>query len=488
MKQYKFKSLFLALFAVSLLQAQVYEDTKKSSFKVSKNAVLEIDARHTDVTIEIWNKKTVAIEAHIEVEGIAEKSAKSIIKKWEFEALANKDKVKIISKSGDREFFVNRDVDLKFEYLDFPEIDIDLEALSKIDFRQIEIPDINIEHLKSIEIPDIPDLKILENFDFSNYKKDSSYVIEWKERVREGVDKLEKSEWRVQIDSLRNSKEFKHEMELLKVEMEQLRNNLKNEKNRVFIDKKELEKIRKDARRSVEFIKKEWNQGKRDSLIIITDKIKNEILKPSGRSTKGHVKKHLKIMVPSSMKFDLNIRHGKVKLPKGASHVSANISYGKFISEGLGEGKHEITINHAPVRIQSVSSGAIHLKNVPYAWFGTFSNASLLVNSGEVIIDEMGENGYLNQKFGTVSIHHLVPEFKQLNLVLDYAKGSFTFAKTPYSFIISNKDSKISNPSSFALLKNTIANGVGFKSGYQLKENSSNELILTGIYSDINIE
>ncbi|PCI35587.1 MAG: hypothetical protein COB60_02390 [Flavobacteriaceae bacterium] len=488
MNQYKYKSLFLALFAVSMLHAQVFKDTKKSSFKVSKNAVLEINANHTDVIIETWNKNTVAIEATIEVEGLPKEKAKSIIQAWEFEALGNKNKVQITSKSGDRMFIEYGNFDFKFENFDFPEIDIDLEALSKIEFRTIKIPDIDIEKLN---LPEIPDLKILEDFNFSNYKKDSSYAKEWKERVRDVVDELQHSDWRIQVDSLRNSTEFKHQMERLKMEMKTLKINLQNEKERIFIDKKALKEAleiaNKQSKKAMIVHKRHWTKSKRDSLKSTVEKSTRREIRIRGNSSNAAVKKRLKIKVPASMKFDLNIRHGKVKLPKGANHVSATISYGEFISEGLGEGAHHININHGPVQIESINSGSISLKNVPYAWFGTFSNASMFVNSGEVTIDRIGENCSLNQKFGKLSIHQLAKDFKQLNVVLDYAKGDFSFADTPLSFIISNKDSRIDKPSSFVNSQSDIKGGVTVDNGYQLDEKSTNKLILTGIYSTVKI-
>lgn len=477
MNQYIYKSLFLTLFAVSIIQAQVFKDKKELSFNVSENALLEIDAANTDIIIQTWNKNTVAIEAIIEVNGLTEKKAKSIIKNWEFEALGNKNKVQITSKSDDRVFFGEEAFEFNFNTFDCPEIDIDLEALSKIEFSSIDIPELNFENLK---IPEFPDLKMFENFNFTNYQNDSSYVIEWKERVREGMDILQNSEWKVQVDSLRNSMEFKHEIERAKHEIQ-----------RVFSDKQAFRETLAEAqiqanKALVEF-KKNWNERKSDSLYKSIREAENHQLKKRKKSVHSVVKKQLKIKVPTSMIFKLNIRHGKVELPEGAKKVSAIISYGELISKGLGEGRHQISVNNGPVQIASINSGSINLKNVPYAWFGRFSNARLFVNSGEVVIDTIGENTSLNQKFGKLSIHYLTKNFNRLNIVMDYAKGDFSFEDTPMSFIISNKESMINKPLSFIYNQSNRNSGVLVDCGFQQDEKNTNKLILTGIYSTVNI-
>ncbi|PCI01292.1 MAG: hypothetical protein COB81_07380 [Flavobacteriaceae bacterium] len=496
MKQYKFKYIFLVLLAINSLNAQEYSNKKKASFKVSKNAVLVIDASYTDIIIETWNKNTVAIEGTITVIGLEKKEANEIMKNWNFEALGNKNKVQITSKSNERVFITDVAMDFDFGDFNFPEIDIDLEALSKIEWRHIDIPEINFEELKNLETHNF---EIFEKFDFSKYKNDSSYVIEWKERISDGIDKLKNSDWRIRIDSLKNSIDFKTQLEVLKEEMKQLAKQSKEESKRILLENKEwqhelkrakveVERAKEEVKRVLVEVQREWSRNKGDSISVLLENSSHRTFNKRHVNARKNIKKQLKIKVPSNIKFDLNIRHGKVLLPKGANHVSASVYYGEFISEGLGEGMHTIQINHAPVKIRSVKSGSISLKNVPYAWVGTLSNANLFVDSSELIIDEIQENCSLNQKFGSVSVGHISQDFKRLNIVLDYAKGTFSFAGTPQSFIISSKESKISKPVTFINTSAIKKDGVEIESGYHLNENSANSLILTGIYSTVTIE
>ena len=100
MKTYKYKLLSLFLVIAFSVQAQKFDKKITESFKVNSDVELVINTAHTDVSIETWNKNTVSIEAVMEVEGVSKKEANKILDQWKFEALENKDKVKVTSKSS----------------------------------------------------------------------------------------------------------------------------------------------------------------------------------------------------------------------------------------------------------------------------------------------------------------------------------------------------------------------------------------------------
>ena len=78
MKTLKYKIVgLLVLFAI-VAQAQKYDKKVTEKFKVNKDVTVEINASHTDVDIETWNKNEVLVEAFIEVEGVDKEEANKI--------------------------------------------------------------------------------------------------------------------------------------------------------------------------------------------------------------------------------------------------------------------------------------------------------------------------------------------------------------------------------------------------------------------------
>ena len=128
MKAYKYKIFGLIVLLAVSVQAQKFDKTIKEKFKVNSDVEVVINAVHTDVDIETWNKNEVSIEAVMEIEGLPKEEAEKILEKWKFEALGNKNKVKITSLS------TNFDFDFKFDFdFDFPDIEV----------HEIDIPDLS---------------------------------------------------------------------------------------------------------------------------------------------------------------------------------------------------------------------------------------------------------------------------------------------------------------------------------------------------------
>ncbi len=104
LQAFKHSILWVFLLGITIGYSQ-QSDKKVEKFKVDANPTLEIDASHTDVTIESWNKKEILVEATIEIEGATEEQAKNILESWNFEALGNSNRVEVKSFGN---FFVIR--------------------------------------------------------------------------------------------------------------------------------------------------------------------------------------------------------------------------------------------------------------------------------------------------------------------------------------------------------------------------------------------
>lgn len=503
MKTYKYKLLSIFLVLTLSVQAQKFDKKITESFKVNSDVELVINTAHTDVSIETWNRNTVSIEAVMEVEGVSKKEASKILDQWKFEALGNKNKVSIQSKSSNMNF--NFDFDFDF---DFPDVDIEVTHFEMPELPKMpELPEMP-KLPKMPKLPEMPELPEME-FDYELYKNDSTYLKKYKMKVAKQVKKFKNSDWKIKIDSFRNSDEYKKNMEEYKraskeiaIEMKELRNSDEFKKaieeskkvaaevkkemiENKYLWKEQVEKAKEAGKMAQEMILKMKREGLFDS--IKKHEQNTFFYYGDKKNSKVKIKKYLKIKVPKKATFDLNVRHGKLNVPNSSTKMSANISYGDFIGGIIVGEKNNLKFSNTPVVINTLNSGNITLNNVPNATFGTFSNANLFANSSDVIIEKVGSNVALSQKFGEIDVLEIEPLFDNLNVVLDYAKGTFNLSDADYLFKINSKSTKLKLVESLSEVKRKTKDGVEFIEGFFNNKSSQNNLLLTGVYSSISL-
>lgn len=540
MKTFKHKFFIILLLVSSIVQSQTYDKKISENFKVNADATIVINATHTDIDIETWNKNEVSIEAVMEVEGLSKKEAEKLMKRWKFEALANKDKVKINSYSGNYMFTFDGD----FEF-DIPELNIDLpqlELLELAELPEIVIPEINFE-FPNIEIPefDFPEIEIPEiDFDYELYKKDSTYLKKYKLQIEKVMQKFKNSDWKKKMDSMRNSKEFKDQMKAIKeankkmtIELKELRNS-KEFQEQMEQARKVAEEYKMQVLENKDMWRAQAQAAKEAAMVVHEEMLKNEdlirdqvaaakeaseavmlelkrlkaegkldslhhykgdkyygenvyILNNNDKDSKVKVRKYLKIKVPKNAKFDLNVRHGKLKVPNSNKKMSANVSYGNFIAGDISGMSNVLNLTNSPVDIDRITQANITLKNVPNATFGTFSNGNLFSNSSDVIINELGKEVALSQKFGALVVGKLSENFSLVNLILDYAKADLNFSDNNYTYQINSKSSTWNLADVLTELSNTSNNGVVSMNGYLTNKSSVNKVLITGVYSTVTL-
>jgi len=474
MKTYKHKIVTLTLMFLTVIsvQAQKFDKTIKEKFKVNSDVEIVINTAYTDVDIETWNKNEVSIEAVIEVEGLPKEEAEKILAKWKFEALGNKNKVKIVSLSNNFGFDFQ---DIEVQGIDKP----DLSGLAGLAGLAVlaELP----EMPELPEIMEMPEIDFEVEFDYDAYKKDSTYLKGYKMRVAKQVKRFKESDWKRKYDSVRNSDEYKLKIIEFKKATKEMAKEMKE-----FKESKEFKRTMEESKRVVEQVRKEMLNNKelmRDQMKVakeaskkaiemikeMKDKVKFSGFQKNGeniyfyngdnKNSKVKIKKYLKIKVPKNATFDLNVRHGKVTIPESNKKMSANMSYGNFIGGVISGSSNELKFSNSPVEIEILNSSNITLKNVPNATFGIVENANLFANSSDVVIEKVGSNVSLSQKFGNLKVVEIDPNFQNLKLNLEYAKGIFPLDNLTTNYSIETVKSKINSTSkSSDLFKNKFLN------------------------------
>jgi hypothetical protein len=446
--------------------------------------------------VETWNRNEVSIEAFIEVEGVEKSEADRIIKQWKFEALGNKNKVKVSSDNMFNNILRYNGMFEDLQKINFPEMNFVMPEIPEIDSLEFMIPMI-----------EFPEMEIeIEEFDYEKYKKDSTYLKKYKFKVQEQVEKFKNSDWKKKLDSVRNSAEFKRNLEELKsagqkikLEMKALRNSEEFKKS-MEDAKRATQEATKQVLQNKEFIEQQTEYAKQagEKARQMVEQMKAEgkfntgeniyFKSRNNKNSKIKIRKYIKIKVPKKATFDLNVRHGKLNIPDSSTKMSAKIFYGDFIG-GLIEGSsNNLEFTNSPVLIKTISASNITLKNVPNATFGTFYNNNLFSNSSNVIIDEVGEDVALSQKFGNIIVNSVVPNFKSMNVIFDYAKGTLNFNDVAYNFQLNGKKSSIYIGDVLTQTTNRGLDEIDAVKGFQIDKNSSNMLFLTGVFSTVKIK
>lgn len=317
MKISKYNLIWLILLSSAVVFGQKQTKKINNSFSVNKDVLIEINTRHTDVTVETWNKNMVSIKGVWEIEGMTKEKATKYVKAWNFEALGNKNKVVITSKSSANHLNPHSNI--------FDDIDFDLESITHtgqmfngnyyselppmppMSPLSIMSPMPPMEPLPPFPVPIVDPLTELK-FDYKAYKKDKeSYMKDFEKRQKV---------WKKEFEE-----KFKPQMEAYKKKMEewqkQMAPQMKVYEKKMKLWEKQMAPQMRVYERKMEVqakrIEKKMKQIEKEMEVKYAKKIKE---KRSLFSENYNIKKSFLIKVPSSATLKVDIRYGKIILPK----------------------------------------------------------------------------------------------------------------------------------------------------------------------------
>lgn len=476
-KRYKSILIVLAFVFINAIQAQKVDKKFSEKFPVNKDVLVSINATNTEVNVETWNKNQVLVEATIEIEGLSKKEAEKYIESYRFEALGNKDKVKITSQ--DRGFNNNSNI-VFINNADFNFPDIQLPNLDNIRLMRIEdikIPEIDFENMNFG----------LDNFefDFDRYTKDGKkYFFQWKDSAK-NITIKSKEEW----EKFKNSEEYKKIKQELDEEREKMRIEIRKAREEIKkINKEEINKQLARVKIDREKIQQELAKAKEQIMKIRYDYDSNsENIIIDGKKIK--VKKILNIKVPKDATFDLNTRYSKVTLPNTVA--SGKIFSGSFYANSLQNSN--LHISYSAVTIQDLNACTLFLKNISEVTIASISNSSLNSNSASLIINKLGEKVNLRDSFGEINIKSIASDFETMNIDLRNSSIKLPLSTITTNLDIDYKNSKFlyntKSKNSFlkALFKVVGEKKSSMKATFSSDEKSKNNINLIGNYSVINI-
>lgn len=331
MKKLSYKIGILAMFGLLSLQAQKKTYKEKEEFSVKSDVEIDINARHSDIEIETWNKNKVVVEAYMVIDGteVSEETRDELFDKWDFEAFGNSKKVTVNSKSHSKINIHSFNFDdPNYSYLNNYVTDFSLGSLGILDSLDFVIPDLPPfpeVHVvapappapPASPLPPLPELP--SEFDFDAYKKDKSYLEKWK---KENKDVLGEN---AKVKIGKNSISITSEDSSITMLNEDHYNDFSNYKE--ILEGVDYNEYIKMAREEYEKARKEYTKERKEHLKEMKESLKEErehrkemrkeIQELLKNRSKLKIKRFIKIKAPKDAKFNMNVKYGALSLPKG---------------------------------------------------------------------------------------------------------------------------------------------------------------------------
>lgn len=311
MKINKHNIIWSILLCTAVVFGQKQTKNINESFKVNKNVLVDINTRYSDITVETWSKNIVFIQGFLKIEGVTKEEASKFFKEWKFEALGNKNKVVITSKSSGNHYYSHSVV---FDDMDF---DFDIESISHIgemfdgDFYS-ELPPMPamspmppMKPLPPFPTPVIGHLKEME-FDYDAYQKDKEGYMKDFEKRQEAWGKEFEEKFAPQMEVY--EKQLEEWEKKMAPQMKVYEEKMKQWEKDIAPQMEEYEKKMEMQSKKTE---KKLQQMEKEMKVKYAKKRKEK----EARMSKYNIEKRLVIKVPSGAILKVDSRYGKITLP-----------------------------------------------------------------------------------------------------------------------------------------------------------------------------
>lgn len=458
MKTYRHNTLLLLLM---LFSVSLFSQNKKleKTYKTNNNVGIVIDARHTNVSFETWDRNEVAVEAFIDP-SISAAEAKSLIENWKLDITANAGEI-LIKSGGSR--MRNMEIDMA----GFGEAMAQMQHLIAPLMTEMVAP--LVENLsKNPPLP--PDFAAKMgnlNFDYEAYKKDGDkYIKKWEAQIEKNFGKdfeVSMEKWAEQFE--KNAAIWEKNLDK---QME-----LKGEK---FEQSMEAwgEKFGSQMEQWGENFAKQF-EGMEGNVNFIEGK-------PGAKATRN-----IRIKIPAGAKLDLDVRHGAVKLGQRTLDLRANLSHSSLTGNIIDGRNTEIKVSYTPVNIAQWNYGVLTAGYGQNISINKARSIKLISNSSDVNINELEETGILSGSFGSLKIGKLNSNFKNLDITVKNSDLRLNLPQTALNFNYNGSQSEIDYPKT-ATVKSTNSYDNQLLNGFYQAGNANRNISINATFSKIIIK
>lgn len=466
MKIIKLKYLVLVLFCASTAVAQTSKVDK--TFKTNKDVTVNIDARHTQVLVEYWDRNEVQVSAYLDAKNKNESEINEALQSWKLDLSGSATEVKITSHGGPG----------------FPPGHMNMTALQAPLARLPELV-APIQEMVGPLLESISGHPLPPEFHASM----SKIKFDYEEYNKDGEKYLKKFEQKME-------KNFGKDFE---VAMERWAENFKMDSVRMEAQEKKMEAMGKKIEKEMEawgeqFGKdmEKWGEEFGKEMEVWASSIADE---HGGKGAKGpskiivmkdpsDTKKVLRVKMPRNGQVKLNVRHGEVKLSGTTNNLRGEISHSKFTAAAVAGRNTNVKFSYTPVAVKNWNYGVLNAAYVQDLKIDKAVSLKLESNSSNVHLKELADTGILIGSFGELRIDRLAPGFKNLDISLENSELELDLPEAAYNITYNGTNSEVNYPSSLKLSTSNSYDNQKLK-GYNVSQNGGGSINIHAKFSDV---
>lgn len=459
----------LLVVVMCVLTATTFAQTQKltKTYPANKDVGIVVDARHTNIVFETWDRNEVQIEAYLDA-GIKGDDAKNQLETWKLETRGDASEI-YINSGGARPG--NMDIDMS----SFAESMGHLQNLIAPIMTEMVGPMMESFAKNPPLPPDFADKLGTLNFDFEAYQRDGEkYMKQWEKKIEKNFGKdfeASMEKWAAQFE--KNAEIWGDNLEK-KMEI----NGEKFEKS--------MEKWAENFGAHMEqwgenFAREMENkEGVKQNMHIQRSHINT--MKPGTRATRN-----IRVKMPVGAKLRLDVRHGAVDLGNRVNNLQANLSHSSLKANIIDGQKTEVKVSYTPVQIAQWNYGVLNAGYVQNCVIDRVQSIKLISNSSDVSIGEIGETGILSGNFGALKIQKLNPNFKNLDIRVENSELQLTLPQTALNLNYNGAQSKIEYPKAAGITATTSYDNE-MLNGFYKSANSNRNISINSTFSKIIIK
>ncbi|RZT00271.1 hypothetical protein [Aquimarina brevivitae] len=464
--KYRLNVFILLSFSGWLASAQDIQQKLKESFAVDKEVVIAINASHTNIVFETWNKNTVEVSAYIQGNDLGGDYTDALLKSWQVDATGSANAVTVNASAGS---FWFKKIEPQQVYVQ--QGSNELRALNPVISDMLEPI---LENLSDNPMPSTLEENLAAlNSEYQKFKKDENkYIQQWETQIKDkfGDDYSKESKsWTQRFTS--NTDQSKMEVSIT-MSTDQLQNNdqgWRDEFNRRM--QQWAEQL------ATEFSANPVNQNAATYQFYVYKSGDNT------QSPKG-IDKVIKIKMPYNANVRLNVRHGDINLPPKILDLKASLSHVKLNANEIDGDQTYIKASYSPVTVTEWKNGRLVMNYVKNCRIQKATNLNLNSDSSNIFIQQLTGKGVISGSFGAVTIANVSESFSTLDLVMQNSDFKLKLPEGAFNLMYTGSQSRVAIPKT--LEANARRNfGNVFINGYQTSRDTEKVITINAKYSSV---
>jgi len=453
------------------LTAQTQEKVKKS-YSLNSEASLTVNAQHTKLFFEFWDKNEMQVEAFIDTKGLSKEEASKALEQWQIKFKGDKNHMTISSYGGGFGKLPPMPGMDSLQMMTTHIVGPILDGLGPMIAGMAKHPPLPPEFMERVS-----SLK----FDHEAFKKDGEeYLKKWEKEMEEKFGKD------VEIKMKKWSESFEKDAEKWSADMEkemQVWEEKHGKEMKVWAEQfgAEMEAWGEKFGKEMEIWAQQFENAEEGNKVIHNNRV--TIIR--GNDSKAG--KSMIIRIPKKTKLKLNVRFGEVQLAGKAIDLKAQLSHSSLVANTIGGDKTNVEVSYSPVKIKEWDYGVLHTNYVQNVSIDKANSLKLASASSNVKIGEIRETAVITGTFGNLDIQKLAPDFRSLDISLENSDLDLNIPETALNFNYTGSQSTIDYPASIKA-KPVKSYDSELINGYQRSSNGAGIINIKARFSDVKVE